>query len=119
MKNITNITLPIILIIALILLANPTMFWMPTPLHMVILVVFILTFALFGTFLWQEKAADERENLHRFIIGRYAFLSITTTLVIGIIIQTLNHALDIWLVFALVVGILAKVVGGIYIRNRY
>ena len=119
MKKLTNITLPIVLIIALILLANPYMFWMPTPLYMGILIVFILTFVLFGTFLWQEKAADERENLHRFIIGRFAFLAITTVLFVGIIIQTLQHSLDIWLVTALVIGILAKVIGGIYLRNRY
>jgi len=119
MKNITNITLPIILIGALILLANPYMFWMPSTMHMIVLAAFIIAFALFAVFIWREKAADERERLHRFIIGRYAFLAITTILVIGIIIQTLNHKLDIWLVSALVVGILAKVVGGIYTKNRY
>ncbi|MDP4011876.1 MAG: hypothetical protein Q8P72_06670 [Candidatus Roizmanbacteria bacterium] len=91
---------------------------MPTPLHMMILVIFIIAFVLFGTFLCKEKVADERENLHRFIVGRYAFLTITTVLVVGIIVQTLSHTLDMWMVFALVVGILAKVIGSIYTRTQ-
>lgn len=118
MKYLSDITLPLILIIALILLANPYMFWMPTPLHIMILIIFIIAFVLFGTFLWKEKAADEREHLHRFIVGRYAFLTITTVLVMGIIVQTLNHTLDMWLVFALAIGMLAKVIGSIYTRTQ-
>ena len=110
--------LPIVLIAALILLANPYMFWMPSTLHMAILAFFIIAFALFSAFIWREHAADERENLHRFIVGRYAFLTITTVLVIGITIQTINHTLDIWLVTALVVGILAKVIGGMYTKMK-
>lgn len=118
MKNAVDIILPITLITALILLANPYMFWMPNTLHMAILAFFVIAFALFSAFIWNEHAADERENLHRFIVGRYAFLAITTILVIGVTIQTINHTLDIWLVAALVVGILAKVIGGIYTKMR-
>ncbi len=116
MKHAVDIALPAALIAALILLANPYMFWMPSTLHMAILAFFIIAFVLFSAFIWKERAADERENLHRFIVGRYAFLTITTVLVIGVTVQTINHTLDIWLVAALVVGILAKVVGGIYTK---
>lgn len=118
MKNTVDIVLPIILIAALILLANPYMFWMPSALHMAVLVFFIIAFVLFSAFVWKEHAADERENLHRFIVGRFAFLTMTSVLVIGVTIQTINHTLDIWLVAALVAGILAKVIGGIYTKSQ-
>ncbi|PIT89265.1 MAG: hypothetical protein COU27_01250 [Candidatus Levybacteria bacterium CG10_big_fil_rev_8_21_14_0_10_36_7] len=118
MKILKEIAIPTILIVALILLANPYMFWMPSPMQMLILVVFVITFVLFGSFIWKEKAADERENLHRYIIGRFAFLTVTTILVFGIILQTINHSLDIWLVITLISGILAKVAGRYYAQKK-
>jgi len=118
MKNFYDFLIPIILIVSLILLANPYMFWMPTTLHMMVLVVLIVCFVIFGSFIWKEKVADERENLHRFVVGRYAFLAVTSVLLLGIIIQTINHTLDIWLVAGLVTGILTKVIGSLYTQRK-
>lgn len=110
--------LPLVLIAALLLLANPFHFWMPGTLHMIVLVLVVILFVIFSTFIWHERAADEREQVHRNIAGRFAFMTFTSVAVGGIIVQTLNHTLDIWLVATLVAGIIAKVASIVYVRKN-
>lgn len=108
-----------VLITLLILLLNPFNFWMPTAVHMMMIVAFALFFILFASFIWKEKVQDERESLHRYIAARFAYLSGVTILVIGVIVQSLEHTLDIWLIATLTVMILAKIIGFIYGEKNY
>ncbi len=78
----------------------------------------IAAFALFAVFVWREAARDEREELHRLIANRAAFLASALVLIIGVIVQSFAHANDPWLVGALAAMILAKVAGLIYGRVR-
>lgn len=90
------------------------MFWMPTEMHMIMLAAMVVVFIVFATFIWKEKSADEREQVHKAVAGRWAYLIGSVILVIGIITQTLAHALDPWLVIALVSMVVAKLAGFIY-----
>ena len=120
MKNnfLQEVSVSLVLIILLVLLLNPFNFWMPTSVLMAMLVWLIVIFALFASFVWKEFAKDERELLHRMIAGRVAYLVGTGTLVLAIIVQCFSHNLDPWLVFALVLMILAKIFGIIYSRTK-
>lgn len=108
-----------IILILLVLLLNPFEFWMPDSMHMAILVGLVIAFSLFAMFVYREKANDEREVLLRFIAGRFAYLVGTTMLVIGIVVEALNHVINMWLILTLGVMILAKIVGVFYGKLKY
>lgn len=102
------------LVILLIVIVNPLHLWMPTMMQMLILVGILAAFSIFAVFVMRENAHDEREGLHRMLAGRIAFLSGAAVLTVAIVIQELHETLDVWLVVALVVMILAKIGAGIY-----
>jgi Na+/glutamate symporter len=84
---------------------------------MMVTLMLVLTFialALFAIFVLREKAQDEREIAHRMLSGRVAFLVGSALLTFGVIIQSLNHSVDAWLVVTLVAMIFSKIVARIY-----
>ena len=103
-----------ILIVLVLLLLNPLHFWMPSAMVMAIIAGLIIVFALFAVFVWKERAGDERDELHRMFAGRLAFLAGTGVLVAAIALQSLQHAVDPWLIVTLAVMILAKIAGLAY-----
>jgi len=114
-----EIFIPIILISLLVLLFDPFMVLMPSSVQMLILVLVLIVFTFFSLFIWKEKSTDEREIMHRNIASRFAYLASATVLTIGVLIQSLNHTLDPWLLFALIIMILAKIIGLIYSQKKY
>lgn len=121
MQNNINqeIAVSVILIILLILFLNPFGFLMPTTLFMMMVLALIVTFVIFASFMWKEHARDERESLHIMMAGRMAFLAGAALLVIGIVVQSFSHEIDVWLVLALGTMIFAKIIGLIYGRIKY
>lgn len=107
-----------VLIVLVLLLLNPFGFWMPTNIQMLVLAAAVAAFGAVTVFVLREGAADEREEAHRSVAGRWAFLFGSATIVLGIIIQSFAHALDPWLVVALVVMVLAKIGARLY-TDRY
>lgn len=120
MKNnfIKEIIISLVLIILAILLLNPFYFWMPTMIHMTMLALTLVIFAFFAIFILREKVQDERDAVHRMLSGRVAFLTGSTLLTIGIVIQSLQGAVDVWLVVVLVAMVLSKLVTRMYSDNR-
>jgi uncharacterized membrane protein len=98
---------------------NPNDFWMPSKANMMLVAALAVLFIVFASFVWREKAVDERESLHKHIAARFAYLAGTSTLVIGVIMQSFQHMVDNWLVITLGVMILAKAVGFLYARKKY
>ena len=86
---------------------------------MTCLAILFVAFVLFAIFVWKEKAADEREQVHRMLAGRVAFLTGSSILVLGIIVQEMQGKLDKWLVYSLVGMIVAKVVALKYNRKKF
>lgn len=107
-----------VFILLLIMFLNPLGFWMPTAMVMTIVFGLVMVFGIFCIFLWRESAGDERETSHRMLAGRIAFLAGSGVLVLGITVQELRHDLDAWLVYALGVMVLAKVIARIYAAVR-
>lgn len=107
------------LVVVLTCFINPFDFWMPDAIHMSLLGVSVALFAVFAMFLWRENAADEREEMHRSIATRFAYAAGGAVLLVGIIVQAFAHAVDPWIPLALVVMVLAKIVGRWYATRRY
>lgn len=68
--------------------------------------------------MWLEHSHDEREDHHIFLAGRIAFISGSSILAVGIIVQLLSGTLDIWLPIALGVMILSKTAALMYFRAK-
>lgn len=66
-----------------------------------------------------EGRGDERAVLHRYLASRAGFLLALSVLAVGTLWQTYRHALDPWLVAALVAATLGKIIGLIYGRTRH
>lgn len=99
----------IVLLLAAVLLVNPFGLWMPTMFQMSMLAILVAAMGAIAAFMVRERAIDERDEAHRMHAGRAAFLAGAAILLIGITVQTFAHALDPWLVAALVGMVLAKV----------
>lgn len=107
------------LVVLLMLIGNPFNILMPSPVTMMLLGGIAVLSLLFISFVWKETAQDERENLHRLLAGRTAFLAGAGILLLGITMQTLQHRLDPWLVVALGAMVLTKLVTRWYSRSKY
>lgn len=121
MKNkfLTEISISGVLIVLLVLLLDPFKILMTTQIQMMMIAIILIIFVSFCVFVWKEKSKDEREHLHKQIASRFAYLTGAIVLIIGILVQSFNHNLDPWLVLALIVMILAKIVGSLYASNKY
>ena len=117
-NNLSEVFISIVLIVLLALFLNPFSWFMPSMLVMTLLAVLLIAFFIFAAFVWREKAGDEREQTHQMLAGRVAFLVGSGVLVLGIIIQEYQHALDPWLVYTLGAMILAKVGTLLYGRKK-
>lgn len=122
MKN--NFTLEVViagvLIVCAVLVLNPFHFWMPHMMVIGMLALFLAALAVFGVFVLDEKPADEREEAHRSLAGRIAFLVGSAVLTLGIVAQELQEdSVDPWLVVALVLMVLSKIGTRIYSNSRF
>lgn len=109
-NNLKEIIVTVSLIIIAVLLLNPFHFWMPDMVVMCMLAITLGLFGIFASFILREKSVDEREDHHKTIAGRNAFLAGSGVLTLGIVIQGYAHTVDPWLVIALVVMVTAKIV---------
>jgi hypothetical protein len=114
MKNnprgvISETIVTVALIVIAVLLLNPFHFWMPDMMVICMLAITLGLFGIFASFILREKSVDEREDQHRTLAGRNAFLAGSGVLTLGIVIQGYTHTIDPWLVIALIVMIIVKI----------
>lgn len=113
-NNIKEIILTICIVVVAVLLLNPFSFWMPNMLVMCMLASILALFGVFAGLVLREKSKDERDDIHKGLAGRNAFLAGSVVLILGIFIQGLSHTIDAWLILALIAMIIAKVVTRIW-----
>lgn len=122
MKNnsfIAHLVLSLILIAFIALCFYPLQqLLMPTMFSSIILIGLAIVFVIFAIFVWREKPQDEREEKHRLIAGRVGFLVGAGILVAGIVIETLKHELDSWLLLTLAAMILGKLLATLYYQTK-
>jgi cobalamin synthase len=108
-NNLKETIVTIALLVIAVLLLNPFEFWMPDMVVMCMLATALVLFAIFASFVLREKALDERDELHKSLAGRNAFLVGAGIIMIGILVQGYVHAVDPWLVYALIGMIVVKI----------
>jgi len=108
-NNFTETIVTLALLSVAVLLLNPFDFWMPDMMVMGMLVAVFVLFGIFASFVMREQVVDEREAHHRGLAGRNAFLAGSAALILGIAVQGYTHTVDMWLVVALVVMVIAKI----------
>ena len=106
-----EIIISFILIILLSMFMNPFNLLMPHSMHLVMIPLLVILFIVFAGFLWKETPGDEREQLHKFIASRIAYFVVISTLIIGIVIQNSQGRIDPWIIIALCIALLAKILG--------
>ena len=108
----------IILVVIILLLGNYEPLLMPKSADAMLLTIFVVAYLVFAATIWKESPSDERENLHRLEANRVAFIVGSTLAVIGIVQQTLEHNIDIWLMGVLTTMVSGKVVSRIISQWR-
>lgn len=112
-------TLSAVVILAIaVLFLNPGHLSMPDTMQSMLIVGIILAFLTFAAFILKEKSSDERESLHILAAGRISYLVGVGTLILGIIVQGLNHNIDPWLIIVLCAMVLSKLLSRIYSRFK-
>lgn len=117
-NNIFEFITAVGLIALSVLVLNPSHALMPDAVLMLLLVGVLAVFCALAVYVVREQAADERELLHRALAGRWAFLIGSGVLVVGIIAQGMSHAVDPWLVLALILMVLGKLAVRIYSDHK-
>jgi hypothetical protein len=111
MKNNLKETIVTVALIAVaILLLNPFHFWMPDMIVMSMLAITLSLFGIFASFVLRERSVDEREDQHKSLAGRSAFLAGSGILTFGIVVQGYTHTVDPWLVFTLIGMVAVKII---------
>lgn len=118
-RDIQELVIGIGLVVLLVIAINPFHIFMPTPLMMTVVVGAAILALLFVSFIWREKTQDEREEYHRLLASRTAYLSGAAVLLVAMIVQvaTTGH-IDGWLAVSLGVMVIAKLGAHIYSRAK-
>ncbi len=103
-----------ILIALLLFFLNPFALLMPHMMHPLMVPLLVILFVIFAALLWKETPGDEREQLHKFIASRFAYFTGVAILIVGIIVQSFQNAIDPWIVASVCIILLAKILGLIY-----
>lgn len=108
-----------VLILLLILLADPFGWSQYFMMSFITICSVIVAFIFFAGLVWRERAKDEREDFHRMMAGRFAYLAGAAVLITGTIYQKMNSQLDKWLIVALSVMVFGKLIGLVYSKIRH
>lgn len=98
-----------VLVVLLIAVTDPFMYWMPPAAGMLALVIAAGCIALFAGLVVRERGGDERDLANRSFAGRAAYLAGILVLTVALVVKGMNHTLDLWVPLALGVMIVAKV----------
>jgi hypothetical protein len=113
-KNYLHSGVAIVLAFFLLTLADLVPFWMPMMGEMTALLLVVILLLVWAGFVMQETAHDEREVLLKMKSGRVAYLSGLGVLMVALIVQGFEHAIDPWIAIALAVMVVAKLVTRLY-----
>ncbi|MEK7148751.1 MAG: hypothetical protein AAB770_02425 [Patescibacteria group bacterium] len=108
-NNIIETVVTIALVAIAVLLLNPYNFYMPNMMVLWMLAAALVLFGIFASFILREEMFDERDDAHRTLAGRNAFIAGSATLILAIMIQGYHESVDAWLVVTLIVMIVAKI----------
>ncbi len=117
MKNIVSSVAALLLLVLLLFLTDPFMYWMPPLPGLIALVGAAVCVLVFAGFVLAEKANDEREAMHAHFAGRIGYLCGLGVLTVGLIVQGLLDAVDPWISSALAVMVVSRLVARWYVEK--
>ncbi len=117
-NNFSEFVLPLALIVVLLTLVVPLGLTHDQAMVMAQQGFLLAGFTSFALLVWRERVSDEREQLHRMMTGRSAYLVASGILIVGIVAESLGGQVDRWLVFALIAMVLTKIIGSVFMRLR-
>ncbi len=85
--------------------------FMPSSLVMILIGLFVATFALFAVLVWRENPQDEREAHMLLSADRLGFLAGAVVLMVALVIASVRHESTNVPVIALITMILTKLIG--------
>lgn len=97
---------------------NPGHLAMPESTVSMLVLGLIISFLIFAAFILKETSSDERETLHIMRASRISYLVGVAILLVGIVVQTFNHAVDPWLVISLAGMLLSKIISRVYSQHK-
>jgi len=113
-KKIISLGLAALITFCLLAIADLLPFWMPMMGELYALVVVTIFLLGWAGFVVSERAVDEREVYLAMQSGRFAYVAGFLTLVVALVVQGLNHAIDPWVPITLAVMVVVKLLGRIY-----
>lgn len=114
-NNILHSFLAVLLVVLLVLLTDPFMFFMPSMMAMTVLFIAVVIVGVWTGFIVREEARDEREAVNRMHSGRVAYLSGLAVLTLALIVQGFQHHVDPWVAAALGVMVVSKMIARFYL----
>ncbi len=78
----------------------------------------ILALVVITIVFWSERASDEREKMHRMMADRVGFLVGAGSIVVVIIVQTLQHKAESLFSVVLFAMLIAKILGHVWGRRH-
>ena len=119
MKNkTTSITISVLLVMSLLALLDPFMYWMPTMYTRVSLLITTILLVIWTGLVMYEQTTDERDVVHRMNAGRVAYLSGVATLTIALLVQSMGYVIDPWIAITLLVMVIAKISARFYSEHN-
>ena len=109
-----EIVISLALIGILVFFINPFSLLMPQPLHPFMAPFLAALFIIFTGLLWKETSGDEREQSHKIIASRFAYVAVIATLILGVIFQSFKGEVDPFLIIGICIALLAKILGLLY-----
>ena len=117
-NNIFEFIIPVALVVVLGSLVVPFGIGVGDAMVMAREGILLAGFVAFALWVWREAGADEREDYHRLLAARVAYLVGSGVLIAGILVQSVAGDVDRWLVYALLGMVIAKIGGSVWTRLR-
>ncbi len=108
----------IAIVTALVLLINPFNILMTSAITLTLIMILAVAVIAFAVFIWREKPHDEREALYGLMAGRISYFIGGGVLVVAIIVQSIQHHIDLWLAVTLGAMVLTKLIVSAWISRR-
>ena len=117
-QNIKDLLFLILLVISFFFLINPLGIIMTTDFEMALLALVSLVVISVLIIAWKENPIDEREETHLLIASRLSFFASAIILLVAIIVQTLQHRIDVWIPIVLFVHLSSKIFAIFYLKYK-
>jgi len=117
-ENLKDLVSIILLIGSFFLLINPFGLIMTDQFQMLMLALTSIIVITILIFLWKENPKDEREEAYLIVSSRISFFSVAIILLVALVVQALQHMIDLWIALSLITLVMSKILALAYLKSR-